>query len=44
VCTNFTICQLFLDVSDQLVRHDNSSVHVQGLNTPDERARIQIML
>jgi len=25
------MCQLFHDFSDQIVRHDNSSVHMQGL-------------
>jgi len=29
-CTYFATCQLLLDFSDQIVRHDNSSRHVQG--------------
>jgi len=33
-CTTFTTCQLLLDFSDQIVRHDNLSVHVQGSNAP----------
>jgi len=32
--TNFATCQLFLDFSDHIVRHNNLSVHVQGSNTP----------
>jgi len=36
-------CQLFLDFSDQIVRHDNLSVHVQELNAPCESSRIQIV-
>ena len=42
--TNFATCQRFLDFSDQIVRHDNLSVHVQGLNAPCESSRIQIGL
>jgi len=34
--TNFATCQLFLDFSDQLVTHDNLSLHVQGPNAPCE--------
>ena len=41
--TNFAVCQLFLDVCVQIVRHDNLSVHVQGSNAPCESSRIQIM-
>ena len=40
VFTNFTTCQLFLDFSDQIVRHDNLSVHVHGLNAPCEWSKI----
>jgi len=29
-CTYFATCQLLLDFSDQIVTHDNSSMHVQG--------------
>jgi hypothetical protein len=36
------ICQLFLDLSDQVVRHDNSSVHGQGSNIPSEMSTMQI--
>jgi len=42
--TNFATCQLLLDFSDQIVRHDNSSVHVQGSNAPCESFKIQIRL
>jgi len=42
--SNFATCQLCHDFSDQIVRHDNPSVHVQGLNAPCERSRIRIAL
>jgi hypothetical protein len=42
--TNFATRQLFLDPSDQIVRLDNSSVHVQGANARCEISRIQIEL
>ena len=42
--TNFAACQLFLDFSDNVVRHDHASVHVQGSNAPCEGSRIQIAL
>ena len=42
--TNFSMCQLFLDVSAQIVRHDNSSLHVQESNAPCECSKIQITL
>ena len=38
----FATCQLCLDFSDQIVRHDNSSVHVQGSCAPFERGQLQI--
>jgi len=38
------MCQIFLDFSNQIVRHDNSSVHVQGCNEPSTSFRIQIRL
>jgi len=31
----------FFDFSDYIVRHGNSSVHVQGLYRPYERSRLQ---
>jgi len=40
--TNFALCQLFLDFSDQIVRHDTLSVHVQGSNAPYGSSKIQI--
>jgi hypothetical protein len=42
VFTNFATCQLFLGFSDQNVRDDNLSVHVQGSNAPCECSKIQI--
>ena len=29
LCTYFALCQLVLDFSDQIVRHNDSLVHVQ---------------
>ena len=40
--TNFATCQLFLDFSDKIVRHNNLSAHVQQLNAQCESSRIQI--
>ena len=40
--TNFAICDLLLDFSDNIGRDDNSSVHVQGSNAPGEWSRIEI--
>ena len=34
MCTNFATCQLLLDFSEQIVRHDDLSVHVQGSKAP----------
>ena len=42
--TGFATCQLSLDFSDQIVRHDNLSVNMQESNTPCESSRIQIGL
>jgi len=42
--TNFATCQNFLDFSEQIVRHDNSAVHVQGSNPPCESSSMQIAL
>jgi len=44
VVYQFRYVSAFLDFSDKIVRHDNSSVHVQGSNTPCESSRIQIAL
>jgi len=44
VFTNFAVCELFLDFSDQILRHDNSCVHVQGSNASYENSTIQIAL
>jgi len=41
--SNFAMCQIFLDLSDQILRPDTSSVNVQGLNAPCESSKIQIM-
>ena len=40
MCPNFPTCQILLDFSDHIVRHDNSSVHVQGSNAPSEDSKI----
>ena len=40
--TNFAPGQLFLDFSNQIVRCDKSSVHVQGSNALYDSSRIQI--
>jgi hypothetical protein len=42
--TNFSLCQLLLDFSDQIVRHDNLSIHEPGSKAPSESSRIQIGL
>jgi len=44
MCTDCATRQLFLDFSDQIVRNENSSVHVQGWNAPCKSCRIQIRL
>jgi len=38
--TNFATCQLKLDISDQIMRHNNSSVYVQRSNAPFESSGI----
>jgi len=42
MCTYFAKCHLLLDVSDQIVRHDNLSMHVQGSDGLRHYARLQI--
>jgi len=43
-CTYFAMCQLLLDFIDQIVRHDSSSMHVQGSDKPCQCSRLQISL
>jgi len=43
-CTNIATCQLILDFSGKIVRHDDSSVYVQWSNEPCESSRIQVRL
>jgi len=38
------MCQLLLDFSDQTVKHDNSSMQVQGWYVPCKSASVQIYL
>jgi len=40
----FATCQLVLDFSDRIVRHNNLSVHVQGLDSPCQCSMIEIVL
>ena len=37
---NFGICQFSFNFNEQIVRHDDSSMHVQGLNAPSECSAI----
>ena len=43
-CIYFDKCQNFFDFSDYIVRHDNSSVHVQGSYGPYKCSKLQIEL
>jgi len=42
--TYFATCRHCFNFSDQIVRHDNSSVHVQGSHVPHESSRLQTEL
>jgi len=42
--TNFAMCQLVHDFSDQIVRLDNVSMYVQRSNAPCERSGTRIAL
>jgi len=44
VCTYFATCQLLLDLSEQTVSHEDSSVHVQGWYVPWESSSVGIWL
>jgi len=43
-CIYFSMCQLSLDFSDQILGHNNSSLHVQGLYVWCDSSRLQIWL
>jgi len=40
----FATCQLLIDFGGQIMRHDNSSMHVQGSDRPCQCSRLQISL